>query len=133
VLILRNDYSTRLFNGDLGIVLHDSQGEPRAWFPGEKDNLRSFSLAQLPEHETAFAMTVHKAQGSEFGTALIVLPEADSPILTRELLYTAITRAQNHVQLWWTETALATALRRRVIRWSGLRARLAQSTPMPHS
>jgi exodeoxyribonuclease V alpha subunit len=128
VLILRNDYSARLFNGDLGLMLRDEHGELRAYFSAEKGEIRSFAPGRLPEHETAFAMTVHKAQGSEFGTALIVLPEADSRILTRELLYTAITRARNQVQLWWTEESLAAALRRRVIRWSGLRARFAAAT-----
>ncbi len=125
VLILRNDYSTRLFNGDLGILLQDDLGELRAWFPGENNEMRSFAPGQLPEHETAFAMTVHKAQGSEFGSALIILPEIDSPILTRELLYTAVTRAKSRVQLWWTEVALSAALHRRVSRWSGLRQRFA--------
>jgi exodeoxyribonuclease V alpha subunit len=127
ILILRNDYATRLFNGDLGLLLRDENGELRAYFPAEDGGVRSLPPGQLPEHETAFATTVHKAQGSEFGTALIVLPAVESAILTRELLYTAITRARSKVHLWWTEASLAAALRHRVIRWSGLRARFGPS------
>jgi exodeoxyribonuclease V alpha subunit len=125
VLILRNDSSTRLFNGDLGILLRDELGELRAWFPGENNEIRSLAPSQLPEHETAFAMTVHKSQGSEFASALVILPEIETPILSREHLYTAITRAKSHIQLWWTEASLAAALRRRVTRWSGLRDRFS--------
>lgn len=125
VLIHRNDHSARLYNGDLGILLPDASGELRAFFPGDDNQLRSFAPERLPEHETAFAMTVHKAQGSEFGSALVILPELDSPILTRELLYTAVTRARKRAEIWWTPAALQSALRRRVERWSGLRSRFS--------
>ena len=127
LLILRNDYQLRLFNGDIGIIRRDEETRQlRAYFPGDDGGPRSFAPARLPEHETAFAMTVHKAQGSEFQSVLVILPETESPVLTRELLYTAITRARRRVELWWTEKALSTALSRTVVRWSGLTERLSR-------
>ncbi len=126
VLIRRNDYQLQLFNGDIGITLPDANagGELRVFFHDETRGLRRFPPARLPEHETAFAMTVHKAQGSEFRHVLLVLPDAECPVLSRELLYTAITRASTSLEVWWSEGALHTALKRSITRWSGLRARL---------
>jgi len=105
VMILHNDYGLNLFNGDIGICLPDSTapsaGDPRhgfkVWFEDEDGSLRGYQPYRLPPCETVFAMTIHKSQGSEFGEVLVVLPQADSPLLTRELIYTAITRAQNRV------------------------------------
>ena len=74
----------------------------------------------LPEHETVFAMTVHKSQGSEFESVLLILPDHDSPVLTRELLYTAITRARKHVEIWGSEGIFRAAVSRRIVRTSGL-------------
>jgi exodeoxyribonuclease V alpha subunit len=126
ILIRRNDYNLRLFNGDIGIVLPDAEsgGELRAFFPGENGDVRALAPTRLPEHETAFAMTVHKSQGSEFRRVLVVLPPRDVPVLSRELLYTAVTRAREHVELWWSAAALAPCLSRGVQRFSGLRERL---------
>lgn len=123
ILILRNAPVLGLYNGDIGIMRPDEHGELRAYFPGET-NVRSFAPSRLPEHETAYAMTIHKTQGSEFTRVLVVMPDADSLVLTRELLYTAVTRAREVVELWWNETNLATALARQVTRWSGLADRL---------
>jgi exodeoxyribonuclease V alpha subunit len=125
VLILRNDPALGLFNGDIGIIRPDEDGALRAFFADDAGGVRRFAPARLPEHETAFAMTVHKSQGSEFGAVLIILPDSDSPILSRELLYTAITRARNSVALWWSEAAIVATLARRVTRWSGLVEQLA--------
>lgn len=126
ILIRRNDYNLRLFNGDIGIVLPDpnSDGALRAFFAGEDGGLRALAPTRLPEHETAFAMTVHKSQGSEFRRVLVVMPPRDVPVLSRELLYTAATRAREHVELWWNSGALAACLARSVQRFSGLRDRL---------
>lgn len=124
ILILRNDYALKLANGDLGILRKDEAGLLRAYFPGDDGTPRSFAPARLPEHEAAYAMTVHKAQGSEFGSILFIMPEADSPVLTRELVYTAITRARNRAEIWWSEETFSACIARRVIRWSGLRERL---------
>ena len=123
VLILRNDYQLKLFNGDLGVLRLNEHGELRAYFPGDDGTPRSFAPARLPEHDTAYAMTIHKAQGSEFGKVLVVLPASDHPIVSRELIYTAVTRARREIELWWSESSLPAALARQVVRWSGLRER----------
>ncbi|MEO8439087.1 MAG: exodeoxyribonuclease V subunit alpha, partial [Spartobacteria bacterium] len=124
--ITQNDYNFGLFNGDSGIVLPDSEGggELRAFFVSAEGRLRRFLPSRLPSHETAFAMTVHKSQGAEFDRLLLILPEQDSPLLTRELLYTAITRAREQVEIWSSEPVLRASLARRVTRTSGLREAL---------
>ena len=125
VIVTRNDPATKLFNGDVGITLPDASGNLRVFFPGVDANaaegVRAFSPARLPEHETVFAMTIHKSQGSEFDRVLLVLPERDSPLLTRELVYTGLTRAKSVVELWADEAVLRAAIGRRVQRASGLR------------
>ncbi|MEO5753707.1 MAG: ATP-binding domain-containing protein, partial [Chthoniobacterales bacterium] len=93
----------------------------RAFFLSADGRLRRFLPSRLPRHETAFAMTVHKSQGSEFSEMLLLLPESDTPLLTRELLYTALTRARVQVEVWATEPVLRAAITRRVTRVSGLR------------
>ncbi len=126
--ITENNYNLGLFNGDSGIVLPDPDdgGELRAFFVSAEGKLRRFLPSRLPRHETAFAMTVHKSQGSEFECLLLVLPEKDTPLLTRELLYTAITRARTHVEIWASELVLRAAIARRVTRTSGLREALCR-------
>jgi exodeoxyribonuclease V alpha subunit len=125
VLVTRNDYTLKLFNGDVGVILPDPiSGELRAWFLDADNSLRSVPPVRLPEHETVFAMTVHKSQGSEFEEVLFVLPDRETPLLTRELLYTGVTRASRRVELWFNEPALRAAIARRVERASGLREAL---------
>jgi exodeoxyribonuclease V alpha subunit len=126
IIIRSNDYNLRLFNGDIGIIRPDPQAGDalRAFFAGDDGKLRAFAPARLPDHETAFAMTVHKSQGSEFRRVLVVLPPRDVPVLSRELLYTAATRARDHVEIWWNEPALKACIGRSVSRFSGLRDRL---------
>jgi exodeoxyribonuclease V alpha subunit len=123
VLVTRNDYGLELFNGDVGVLWPDvaAGGRLRAWFERPGGGLRPVLPARLPPHETAFAMTVHKSQGSELDRVLLVLPDRPSPVLTRELVYTAITRARRHVTVWAVEGVLAGAARERVRRTSGLR------------
>ena len=129
IIITRNDYNLQLFNGDSGIILPDpdASGELRAFFLSPEGKLRRFLPSRLPLHETSFALTVHKSQGSEFDRLLVILPEKDSPVLTRELLYTAITRARSGVELWCNEEIFRAAVLRRTVRVSGLRDAL--STP----
>lgn len=125
ILVSRNNYNLRLFNGDIGVLLEDSQrGELRAFFTGPEENLRNYLPLQLPEHETAFALTVHKSQGSEFERVLLILPSEDNAILTRELIYTGLTRASKRVELWANEGTLRTAVQRKITRRSGLREAL---------
>jgi exodeoxyribonuclease V alpha subunit len=122
ILITRNDYPLRLYNGDIGILLPDpANGSLLAWFIGEDGGLRRIPPARLPEHEPAFAMTVHKSQGSEFDSILLILPDKESPVLTRELVYTGLTRARSRVEVWFQESVLRTALARKIQRSSGLR------------
>ena len=122
VLITRNDYNLRLFNGDVGMVLQDRMAgnDLRVFFPSADGTLRKIHPLRLPEHETVFAMTVHKSQGSEFDRVLLILPDRESPVLTRELLYTGITRARKSVQIWGTEKVFRCAVSRPTRRASGL-------------
>jgi len=126
VLIRANNYQLRLFNGDVGLILRDAEagGELRAFFVDAAGALRRVLPARLPSHETSFAMTVHKSQGSEFERVLLVLPDRDTPVATRELLYTGLTRARRAVELWADEAVLRTAIARRTVRSSGLRESL---------
>jgi exodeoxyribonuclease V alpha subunit len=123
VLVTENDYAVQLFNGDVGLVLPDpaADGALRAFFVQPGGVVRRILPSRLPAHETCFAMTVHKSQGSEFDRVVVVLPDRDSPVLTRELLYTAVTRARGSVAVWAPREVLATAIGRRVERSSGLR------------
>ncbi len=122
IMITRNDYNLRLFNGDVGVILPDyrEDNELRAFFRDGAGNIRKFPPVMLPEHETVFAMTVHKSQGSEFGTVLLILPDYDSPVLTRELIYTGITRAKTNAEIWGNEAIFRAAVSRRTVRQSGL-------------
>ena len=126
VMIVHNDYNLRLFNGDIGITLPDPEDSTRmkVFFLGSDGALRSFAPARLPDHETVYAMTVHKSQGSEFDHVLVVTPNAPSPVLSRELLYTALTRAKQRASFYGVPEVFAGAVERRLRRSSGLRDRL---------
>ena len=126
VMVLRNDYVLKLFNGDIGIVLPDDTGALMAYFPDPVAGYRAVPPLRLPEHETAFAMTVHKSQGSEFDSVLVMLPAEHNPGLTRELIYTAITRARRQVALVASEAILGRAIQTATRRHSGLAARLRE-------
>jgi len=123
VMITRNDYSLHLFNGDVGVVLPDpaAGGDLRVFFSSAEGGVRTFHPLLLPEHETVYAMTVHKSQGSEFDRVLLLLPDRESPVLTRELIYTGISRARARVDIWGDEAVFRHALARRIERTSGLR------------
>ena len=123
LLIERNDYALQLFNGDLGVLWHED-GTLQACFSSPGGGTRALPPALLPEHVTAFAMTVHKSQGSEFDQVLLVLPDQDLPILSRELLYTAVTRARRSVTIIGSESMVRCCVRRRTFRSSGLADRL---------
>ncbi len=148
VMIIRNDYRLELFNGEVGLIRDLTPGtgegkEYRALFPasqgrvpakeevrihGDEDRavpgVRGLPPALLPEHETAFAMTVHKSQGSEFEEIVLVLPPEDSPLLTRELLYTALSRSRDGATIVGTEEIFERAVSRRTRRASGLARRI---------
>lgn len=119
-----------LHNGDIGVVWPGADGSMRAWFEGADGTLRPFAPAALPPHEGAFALTVHKAQGSEFDrVALVVGP--DSAVLTRELLYTGVTRARARVTLYAAATTLRAGIARRTLRMTGLADRLREAGGVP--
>ncbi len=128
LLITENSYRHRLFNGDVGICLREDDGAARgitAWFPGDDpDDPRPFHPAALPAHESAFAMTVHKAQGSEFDEVWLQLPRRDNRVLSRELLYTGITRARHALHVAGDAAVIEAALSRHASRLSGLAQRL---------
>jgi len=125
LMVVRNDALLRLFNGDIGLVLPDpADGSLKACFPGETAGPRWIPLARLPAWEPAWAMTVHKSQGSEFENVLLALPAAVSPVATRELVYTGVTRARSRVSLWAGAAVLQAAIEQRAERMSGLREKL---------
>jgi len=124
--VTTNDYALRLFNGDVGIVVADpsmADGLTVA-FPEEGGDARRLATARIPACETVYAMTVHKSQGSEFDDVLLVLPPEPSPVLSRELVYTGVTRARRRVTVAATPDVLRAALAARVERDSGLAERL---------
>ena len=124
LLVTENDHGIRLYNGDTGVVVTSpTTGRPTAAFERQGDVV-FFSPSRLAAVETVYAMTVHKSQGSQFDTAAVLLPDPASPILTRELLYTAVTRARSHLMLVGTEESIRTAVDRPIARASGLRRRL---------
>ncbi|MEO8655122.1 MAG: ATP-binding domain-containing protein, partial [Ramlibacter sp.] len=127
VMVLRNDYVHKLFNGDVGIALPDANGERAVFFPDGENGYRAVPTLRMPEHETAFAMSVHKAQGSEFDAVLVLLPQQRSRVVTRELLYTAVTRAKSRALIAASADVLAAATASRSRRDSGLLARLREA------
>ncbi len=126
VMVVVNDYQLKLFNGDVGILLPDEESAGlRVHFPTEEGSFRKILPGRLPAHELAHAITVHKSQGSEFDHVLVILPDRYAEVVTRELIYTAITRARTSVEIWGREDAFLEAVSRQAQRVSGLRDRLA--------
>ncbi|MBL8297437.1 MAG: exodeoxyribonuclease V subunit alpha [Rhodanobacteraceae bacterium] len=127
VLIARNDYGLQLFNGDVGLCLADADGRLRVWFETEPD-ARALPPDSLPAHEGAFAITVHKSQGSEYAHAALLLPpDPAHRILSRQLLYTGISRAKQRLDLCASADVANAALARPVLRAGGLAAKLRQA------
>jgi exodeoxyribonuclease V alpha subunit len=126
VLVLRNDATLKLFNGDIGIVLPDADSDLKVFFPNAEHGWRELAPARLPRHETAFAMTVHKSQGSEFDSVLLVLPAAPSRVVTRELFYTGVTRARQAIAVLASASMLRAAVDAPTRRLSGLLDRMAE-------
>jgi exodeoxyribonuclease V alpha subunit len=125
LIVLKNDPVTRLFNGDVGLCLPDADGSTlRVYFPTADGTYRALPPQRLPERDTAFALTVHKSQGSEFAEVLLLLPARPVRVLSRELLYTAVTRAAQRVTIAGSAPVFTTACAARTERFSGLGARL---------
>jgi len=130
VMVVQNDYQKKLFNGDIGIVLRDPSDENKlkVFFRDKDDGIRKLSPERLPRHETVWAMTVHKSQGSEFDRIALILTDMDNPLLTRELIYTGITRARVYAGLWSDPKILIKAIKNPTTRHSGLTDALIQET-----
>jgi exodeoxyribonuclease V alpha subunit len=126
VMIVRNDYHLNLFNGDIGVALPDNEGDHdlRVFFFAQDGGVKKLLPRMLPAHETVYAMTVHKSQGSEFQNVLLILPESYTEILTRELIYTGLTRAKETAEIWADETIFRQAVGAKTMRTSGLRQAL---------
>ncbi|WP_339767315.1 exodeoxyribonuclease V subunit alpha [uncultured Paraglaciecola sp.] len=130
IMLKQNDHSLGLFNGDIGIVMPDGQKEGlvKVWFVTEQGTLRGVLPSRLPPHETVYAMTIHKSQGSEFDHVYLCLPRIETRsqarLLSRELLYTGLTRAKKSFTLYSDEQALSISISRRCRRGSGLAKRL---------
>lgn len=124
VLIEHNDAVLRLFNGDVGLCLPDAAGQLYVWFAADDGSLRAVAPPRLPAHSSAYAMTIHKSQGSEFDEVLTILARLDSPLNRREAVYTAVTRARRRVTLAGDPAAFAQACRTAIARDGGLRQRL---------
>ncbi|TPV93584.1 MAG: exodeoxyribonuclease V subunit alpha [Myxococcales bacterium FL481] len=129
ILVTRNDVTLGLFNGDIGVETEEDSRRV-VYFPAAQVGQapRRIAASRLPAYEPVFAMTVHKSQGSEFDDVAIVLPQEDTPLLTRELLYTAVTRARRRVTVVGTAATIAASIGRTVSRATGLRDRLLDAT-----
>ena len=132
ILVTRNDPRTGLSNGDTGVVVRDADDRVQVWFPELGDasgQPRLVAPARLPPHESFFAVTVHRAQGSEYDEVAMVPGPAESRVATRELLYTAVTRARRRVVVYGSEESVVAAVGRATERFSGLREALCLCAP----
>jgi exodeoxyribonuclease V alpha subunit len=122
LLVTENDYGLGLYNGDTGVIVSTQEGVAAAF--NRRGELVTLPPTRLAAIDTVYAMTVHKSQGSQYETAAVLLPDPSSRVLTRELLYTAVTRARRELVLAGTEAAVRAAVERPIARASGLGARL---------
>lgn len=131
VMVTRNDYGLRLSNGDIGVCLSDNTGRLWVYFP---DRGAPIAATRLPPEqiETAFALTIHKSQGSEFSVVAMVLDASAEDMLTRELVYTAITRAKKCIQVWSDKTLLINAIHKKNNRISGLKVNISHKLTMDY-
>ncbi len=123
IMVMENNYNIGLYNGDTGLLWHNTEGKLQAVFQ-EKETMRWLSLGRLPKVETVYAMTIHKTQGSEFKHVALILPEKDSLVLSRELLYTGMTRASEQLSLFAEKSMFTLAVKRKVQRYSGLKEKV---------
>jgi exodeoxyribonuclease V alpha subunit len=130
IIINHNDPETGLTNGSVGVVM-EVDGVRAAFFPAPAAGAapRRIALSQLPDHSPAWALTIHRSQGSEFDQVVVILPAEESPLATRELIYTAVTRARECVHVWGGEATIRAALGERALRCTLLEARLEAGLP----
>ncbi|WP_413699369.1 ATP-binding domain-containing protein [Psychromonas sp. KJ10-10] len=120
VMITQNNYHLGLYNGDIGLCLLDENEQLRVYFQMADGLIYDFQPSRLPSHETVFAMTVHKSQGSEFDHTVLALPQTQIPVVTRELIYTGITRAKKQLTLFADLPLMARAIKDKTLRFSTL-------------
>ncbi len=127
IMMTGNNYQLHLFNGDIGIAFPDPEDKNRlkVYFSDIDGRLSVFYPDGLSEHESVYAMTVHKSQGSEFDKTVLILPDQDSPILTRELIYTGLTRTRQKITVWGRKDVFLKAVSKNIRRTSGLKKALA--------
>lgn len=130
LMVTTNNYALKLFNGDTGVVWPADNFSALVHFPSETGGIRAVARERLPEHETVFALTIHKSQGSEFDHVLLVLPETASPVLTRQLFYTGLTRARQSVRILAPEMILRATIATQLQRASGLTDALRAIAPV---
>lgn len=126
VMITQNNYHLGLYNGDIGLCLLDEHEQLRVYFQMSDGEVNDFQPSRLPSHETVFAMTVHKSQGSEFEHTVLALPQTQMPVVTRELIYTGITRAKKQLTLFADLPLMSRAIKNKTFRFSRLVERLTQ-------
>ncbi|MCG8338669.1 MAG: exodeoxyribonuclease V subunit alpha [Proteobacteria bacterium] len=131
IIVKQNDYQVNLYNGDTGIIWPDKNGRLRAYFPAGKQIFSDIGITRLPPHQAAYALTIHESQGSEFSDILIVLGDKASPLLSKELLYTAVTRAKANIEIWADRELLSFAITNTVQRQTGLQQKLRQMIESP--
>ncbi len=125
IMVTQNNTETQLYNGDIGIFLQDKNSEkPAVFFLLPGGNVKKILPSRLPAHETVFAMSIHKSQGSEFNECLCILPTTMSPILSKELIYTAITRAKTKIKMYCTYSIFSHTLQNKITRTGGLYEKL---------
>lgn len=126
LMMTSNVHQYDIHNGDIGILWPDDSGQLKIWFEQGRGEYRKLSLSQCPQHKTAYAMTVHKSQGSEFNKVLLILPYSETAVSTRELFYTGITRASENVEIWASQEMIEFTINKKTERVSGLMERLAR-------
>ncbi|HEB51952.1 MAG TPA: exodeoxyribonuclease V subunit alpha, partial [bacterium] len=131
ILVTSNDHQSRIWNGDLGIVGRDAHGTEVVWMYDQHGELRALNPRRLPAHETAWAMTVHKAQGSEFDHVLLLPPERSGPLNTASLIYTGVTRARRSALICADRATFAAGLADWPERRSGLCDALSRAAAPP--
>jgi exodeoxyribonuclease V alpha subunit len=127
ILVTRNDYSIGVFNGDLGVSVDRGDGKMEVLFTDYKGHLKRFSPYRIKQFEPAYILTVHKSQGSEFNHVNFLLPDRDTQLLTKELIYTAITRARKSFRLLGSRELFKQGVKRKTVRFTGLQSRLYSS------
>lgn len=120
ILITKNDYNTGLFNGDTGLIRKGQDNNIYIYFKDTEGNFKRFSPYRLPQYETMYCMTVHKSQGSEFDKVILVLPDTPNPVVTRELIYTGITRTKSRLHIIAREEILKEGISKTIKRTSGI-------------